>query len=204
MIQVHGRANSSNVQKVLWTLHELGLAFQRQDRGGAFGGLDDPAYLALNPNGKVPTVVDGALALWESHAILRHYARAHPESGLLPVEPAALTRVDMLLDWTQTTLWPGLRLAYIGTEREGLARDAPEVVAALDQTARNLEVLSKVMGDGAHLAGDGFTIADIAVAICVARYRFLGRDLAPWPTVAAWFERCGAREGYRRHVTVGG
>src|SRR3546814_1023050 len=84
MIVVHGRANSSNVQKVLWLFDEVGLAFERIDRGGRFGGLDDPAYRALNPNGLVPTVIDGGLVLWESHAILRHYARQYPAAALLP------------------------------------------------------------------------------------------------------------------------
>src|SRR3546814_12971550 len=79
MIVIHGRANSSNVQKVLWLFDEIGLPFERVDRGGKFGGLDDPDYLALNPNGLVPTVIDGDLVLWESQAILRHYARQRPE-----------------------------------------------------------------------------------------------------------------------------
>src|SRR3546814_3390490 len=83
MIVVHGRANSSNVQKVLWLFDEIGLAFERIDRGGRFGGLDDPAYRALNPNGLVPTVIDGGLVLWESHAILRHYARQDRKSTRL-------------------------------------------------------------------------------------------------------------------------
>src|SRR3546814_11426129 len=52
MIVIHGRANSSNVQKVLWLFDEIGLPFERVDRGGKFGGLDDPDYLALNPNGR--------------------------------------------------------------------------------------------------------------------------------------------------------
>src|SRR3546814_10005660 len=86
MSVMHGRANSSNVQKVLWLLDEIGLAFERIDRGGRFGGLDDPAYRALNPNGLVPTVIDGGLVLWESHAILRHYARQYPAAALLPAE----------------------------------------------------------------------------------------------------------------------
>src|SRR3546814_19484961 len=59
MIVIHGRANSSNVQKVLWLFDEIGLPFESVDRGGKFGGLADPDYLALNPNGLVPTVHDG-------------------------------------------------------------------------------------------------------------------------------------------------
>src|SRR3546814_13532522 len=99
MIVIHGRANSSNVQKVLWLFDEIGLPFERVDRGGKFGGLDDPDYLALNPNGLVPTVIDGDLVLWESQAILRHYARQNPGAALFPGNPADAARSDMVMDW---------------------------------------------------------------------------------------------------------
>ena len=63
-----GRASSANVQKTLWALEELGLPYEHRLVGGSYGGLDDPAYRALNPNGLVPTVQDGDLTVWESHA----------------------------------------------------------------------------------------------------------------------------------------
>ena len=56
MLKVWGRATSSNVQKVMWTAAELGLKVERLDVGGTFGGNDTPEYLAMNPNGLVPTV----------------------------------------------------------------------------------------------------------------------------------------------------
>ena len=58
MLKIIGRATSSNVQKVLWACGELGLPFEREDLGGPFGGNDNPEYRALNPNGKVPTIID--------------------------------------------------------------------------------------------------------------------------------------------------
>ena len=66
MLKIWGRATSSNVQKVLWCCGEIGIPFERVDIGGPFGGNQDPEYLALNPNGLVPTVQDGELVLWES------------------------------------------------------------------------------------------------------------------------------------------
>jgi glutathione S-transferase len=70
-LTIWGRANSVNVQKVLWCLRELDLPYQRIDAGMAFGQNDKPEYLAMNPNGRVPTLVDGDYVLWESNSIMR-------------------------------------------------------------------------------------------------------------------------------------
>lgn len=203
MIVVHGRANSTNVQKVLWLLDEIGLPFQRLDRGGKFGGLDDPGYRALNPNGLVPTVIDGALVLWESHAILRHYARQNPGAVLFPGDPADAARSDMVLDWTITTLWPPLRVAYVAVEREGKPLQSAEVRQALDKVHRPLDILEGLLA-GRDYIGGCFGIGDIPPAISLSRWLFLGRDLAAWPAVEAWYVRCSARPAFRNRVIVGG
>ncbi|GAB4359444.1 MAG: glutathione S-transferase [Kiloniellaceae bacterium] len=203
MIVVHGRANSTNVQKVLWLLDEIGLPFERIDRGGKFGGLDDPDYRALNPNGLVPTVIDGGLVLWESHAILRHYARQNPGAALFPGDPADAARSDMVLDWTITTLWPPLRVAYVAVEREGKPLPSAEVQQALDKVHRPLDILEGLLA-GRDYVGGSFGIGDIPPAIGLGRWLFLGRDLAAWPAVEAWYARCAARPAFRNRVIVGG
>ena len=72
MLTIHGRPNSINVQKVVWIAAEIGLDFDRLDVGGPFGGNDTPEYLAMNPNGRIPTIRDGDFTLWESNAILSY------------------------------------------------------------------------------------------------------------------------------------
>jgi len=203
MIVVHGRASSSNVQKVVWLLDELGLGFERVDRGGRFGGLDDPDYRALNPNGLVPTVIDGDLVLWESHAILRHYVRQHPAAGLFPGGAAEAARSDMLLDWNITTLWPPLRNAYQAVERRGLSREAAEVQQALDDVHGPLAILEGLLAGRDYVAGT-FGIGDIPAAVSLSRWIFLGRDLERWPAVAAWYRRCAARPAFHARIVVGG
>ncbi|HFA59359.1 MAG TPA: glutathione S-transferase, partial [Rhodospirillales bacterium] len=76
MIRVWGRPNSINVQKVMWAIAELGLAHERIDAGGGFGGLDTPEYGRLNPNRKIPVIRDGETVVWESNAIVRYLAAA--------------------------------------------------------------------------------------------------------------------------------
>ena len=89
MLKIWGRANSINVQKVLWCCGELGLAFDRINAGMEFGVNNTPEYRALNPNGLVPTINDDGFILWESHAIVRYLARKHGLGTLCPADPNA-------------------------------------------------------------------------------------------------------------------
>jgi len=84
MIKIWGRKTSANVQKAMWAVGELNLEHQRIDVGGAFGKNKEPAYLAMNPNGLVPTLEeeDGFL-LWESNSVVRYLAGKHDGSGAL-------------------------------------------------------------------------------------------------------------------------
>src|SRR5271154_3417757 len=83
MIKLWGRANSSNVMKVIWLLEELGLKYDRVDVGGAFGGTATPEYRAMNPLGLVPTLEDDGFRLFESNAILRYVCNAHAATSTL-------------------------------------------------------------------------------------------------------------------------
>jgi len=74
MIRLLGRHTSGNVQKVLWLLEELGVAYEREDYGRQFGNTQTDEYRALNPNAKVPTLIAGDTVIWESHSILRYLA----------------------------------------------------------------------------------------------------------------------------------
>jgi len=71
MLKIWGRKNSINVQKVMWVVGELGIAHERVDAGGSFGGLNEPAFVAMNPMKRVPVIDDGGTIIWESHAIIR-------------------------------------------------------------------------------------------------------------------------------------
>ena len=82
MLKIWGRTTSINVQKVLWCCAELDLKYDRVDAGGKFGVNNTPEYLAMNPNGLVPTIQDDGLTLWESHAIVRYLSRKHGKGTL--------------------------------------------------------------------------------------------------------------------------
>ena len=103
MIRLLGRKTSGNVQKVVWLLEELGLPYSREDYGRQFNNTADEAYLALNPNGKVPTLVDGDFAIWESNTILRYLA-SKAGGRLYASEIAAKSRIERWMDWQLAVL----------------------------------------------------------------------------------------------------
>ena len=106
-LTIWGRANSVNVQKVLWCLRELDLGHDRIDAGMQFGKNTEAPYLAMNPNGRVPTLVDGDFVLWESNSVMRYLCMAYgPTSPIYPNEPKRRAGVDRWLDWTLSTLQP--------------------------------------------------------------------------------------------------
>ncbi len=110
MITIWGRANSVNVQKVLWCCDELVLPYERIDAGMQFGRNNEPEYLAMNPNARVPTLVDGDFVLWESNSILRYLVMQYaPASPLYPPEPRQRASIDRWLDWSLSTLQPAER-----------------------------------------------------------------------------------------------
>jgi hypothetical protein len=93
MLRLLGRQASGNVQKVIFILEELGLPYVREDYGRQFGNTQTDAYRKLNPNAKVPTLLDGELAIWESHTILRYLAAIHGPQ-LTGANPADRTLVE--------------------------------------------------------------------------------------------------------------
>ena len=98
MLKVWGRRSSFNVQKVIWLIGELDLPHQHIDAGGAFGGLDAPAFLAMNPHGRVPVIRDDEATVWIRHPAL---PRSTPRQRPLLVRrsrcPGAGRRLDGLV-----------------------------------------------------------------------------------------------------------
>lgn len=109
MLKLLGRANSVNVQKVLWTCEELAVASDREDLGGRFGGRDSSACRRKNRNGMVPTIGDGGLVLGESNATVRYRAARYGCGSLWPTDPVERATSDKWMDRQLTTFWPQVR-----------------------------------------------------------------------------------------------
>jgi glutathione S-transferase len=204
MLRIWGRRSSANVQKVLWLVGELDLPHEHVPAGGDFGGLDDPAFRAMNPHGKVPVIADGEVGVWESHAILRYLAAAHGADRFWPADPAARAPVDGWMDWAQTALQPAfLSGVFWGGYRTPEAqRDAVSVARALEQTARCLTLVDAQLAGRAFVVGETLSLADIAIGAHLYRYFELEIDRPALPRLEAWYGRLSERPAYREHVMV--
>uniref|UniRef100_B0SZ00 Glutathione S-transferase domain n=1 Tax=Caulobacter sp. (strain K31) TaxID=366602 RepID=B0SZ00_CAUSK len=204
ILEVWGRRSSANVQKVLWLVGELDLPQRHVPAGGDFGGLDDPEFRALNPHGKVPVIRDGALAVWESHAILRYLAATHGADQFWAAEPAVRAPVDAWMDWAQTALQPAfLGGVFWGFYRTPPAqRDGSAIAAALDRTHRLLGLVEARLAGRTFVTGETLSLADIAIGTHLYRYFELDIDRPAMPRLEAWYERLATRPAYREHVMV--
>src|ERR1700728_808200 len=157
-LTIWGRANSVNVQKVLWCLCELDLAYQRLDAGMAFGRNQEPDYLAMNPNGRVPTLVDGDFVLWESNSIMRYLVLAYaPQSPLYPQAPKRRAGVDRWLDWTLSTVQPVDRPVFWALVRTPAAqRDMVAIQRDADAEAAQWRVVDHALASRRFIEGDDF------------------------------------------------
>jgi glutathione S-transferase len=167
MIRLLGRQTSGNVQKVLFVLEELRVPYVREDYGRQFGNTNTDAYRALNPNSKVPTLVDGEVVIWESNTILRYLSALHgPE--LAGKTPAEKSLVERWMDW---------QLGAVNPPYLAVFRDAkkPEAERSADFAAQSAELVAQLRILDGHLAGrdfialDRLTLAEAALAPIVKR-----------------------------------
>jgi glutathione S-transferase len=204
MLKIWGRATSSNVQKVLWTCAELGIAHDRVDHGGPFGGNRDPDYLKLNPNGLVPTVIDGDLVMWESNTICRYLCNTHPNgSSLYPSDFAERTHVERWMDWQLSVIG-----GPMGALLQGLVRSTPETrdPAAIEAARRRAitawEIVDDALDGQPFLGGQSLSLAEIAMGTHIYRWFNYPIERPTMPKLHAWYERCLERPGFKNHIVM--
>jgi glutathione S-transferase len=201
MITLWGRPNSINVQKALWTLDELSLPFEHIDAGGDADGLDDQAFRAMNPHGRVPVLKDGKTAIWESNAIVRYLCATHGEGRLSPTDLGERARAEAWMDWTLATLQPAISGLFWAYYRTPVAeRNTARIEALAEDSARAVLALERQLATQPFLMGDGFSMADIPAGTLVYRYFELDLDRPTAPAVQAWRSRLAGRAPYVTHI----
>ncbi|HEY5226559.1 MAG TPA: glutathione S-transferase N-terminal domain-containing protein, partial [Methylovirgula sp.] len=170
MMKLLGRADSSNVRKVMWAMDELGLTCAREDYGGPFGRVDTPEYLRLNPNGLVPTLVDGDTVVWESNTIIRYLAERHGASAFGGSTAAARAHIGQWMDWQLSMLNPPIRNLFVQLVRLGEdKRDQRVISANLESANSALAVLHRALPDKGFLVGPTLTAADVVIGVMLHR-----------------------------------
>jgi glutathione S-transferase len=201
MLKIWGRKNSANVQKVMWGIGELGLAHERIDIAGKFGMNKEPAYLALNPNGLVPTLEDDDMVLWEGNTIVRYLAGLHGKGTLEPADPKARARASQWMDWQLSVLGPAIHETFWG-----LVRTPPEkrnlvaIEASKAKTTAAIQILDAQLAKTAYVAGDAFSMGDIPVGIFGYRFHALVPERPPLPHFERWYQALAARPAFRDHI----
>lgn len=203
MRELWGRANSINVMKALWCLDELGLEYERRDAGMAFGVVDTPEYRAMNPNGRVPTLRDGDLVLWESNAIVRYLCERYSPGDLSPADAGERAVADQWMDWQQTSLLADVTFIFWGLVRGKKENQDPALIKAASGRLGDLwTMLDEHLAQHDYVAGARFTMGDIPLGTFVWRWANLDIERPRLEHVAAWHERLKQRSAFGEHVMV--
>jgi glutathione S-transferase len=202
-IKIWGRRDSSNVQKVVWCCDELGVAFDRVDLGGKFGGNKETPYLDLNPNGLVPTIEDGGFVLWESNTIVRYLTEKYGGGKLTMPTPEGRAKASRWMDWQLTTLGPAIVPLFWGIVRTAEdKRDKAVIDTAVEKTAKAWKIVDDQLAGNKYLAGNDFTIGDIPLGVWAYRWFKLPIERPKLEHLSGWYELLCQRPAYQKHIMI--
>jgi glutathione S-transferase len=200
-MQLYNANLSPNCLRVRAVIFELGLDVEIIDVD--LRATRTPEHLAKNPNGKVPVLVDGDFALWESRAILGYLASVDPARRLYPADAKARAIVDQWLYWQAVHFGPSSqKLAFERVFKTRFKMGEPDqavIAAETKETTKLLQVLELGLANREWAAG-ALSIADFALGSTLPARVPAGISLDAFPAVAAWISRLEARPAWQRAV----
>lgn len=202
MLKIYGTKTSSNVQKVLWCCGEIGLAFERDENiGGPYRTDRTAAYLALNPNGLIPTIDEDGFILWESNVIVRYLSAKHSTGTLCPADLAMRADCERWMDWQQTVIAPPMGVAFRALLRKP-AEEMPEsqLHTAIQKAGEAWKMLDTHLTGRHFVGGAALTMGDIALGNAIHRWYKLPVARPDLPHLKAWYDRFCERPAYRQHI----
>lgn len=201
-MKLYLNVRSPNVQRVRFTAAVLGIELEEKPIDFTKGEHKSPEFLALNPNGAVPTLVDGDFVLTESRAIMQYLAAQKPESGLLPRDEKQRADVSRWQFWDGSHFSP--QVAALVFERVlknafGLGEPNPaKIEESLVNVRRFAAVLDKRLEGRRYIVGDALTLADLTIASTLMYAKQADVPIAEFANVAAWFSRVTALEAWKK------
>jgi glutathione S-transferase len=186
----------SSATRIHWALEELGIPYEKVKVDLAASDQKKPAFLALNPNGKVPLVVDDGVPIFESLAILLYLGERYGvDKGLFPAAMAQRAEALKWIAWAGVTMGEtAMRIMRNTSERfPAEERNALAGAKAKTEMGELLAMIDKEMAGKQYLVGDKFTFADLAVAGIAPFLAMIGVDVGPYKNLQAWVGRCTAR-----------
>jgi glutathione S-transferase len=197
MITVYG-VPASRTFRTLWMLEELGLRYENIPTHFATGDTRRPEFLAINPNGHIPVLVDDDLTLWESMAINLYLAKRYDE-GLQPKTVADEAHALKWSFWVMTEVENHLITALM--HRAMLPadqRDAKVAEAAIAKLEKPLAVLDAELEEKKYLLGDTYTVADVNVASVLSTASLVKLTFDDHPNVQRWMGVCTSRPACKK------
>jgi glutathione S-transferase len=203
MIKVLGRANSVNVQKVMWCAAELGVDVERADIGGAFGGNDTDEFCAMNPNGSIPVLIDGNYVLWESNAIVRYLCDKYGNGSWKLPTAQKIGLAGQWMDWYLTALHAPMTVLFWQLIRtQSAMREDVQINSAIVEGTKCWAILDQHLATSDFILGDNPSMADIPLGCSAYRWHSMDFDRPDLPNVKAWWDRLVERDTYRENVMI--
>ena len=194
-LRIYGIART-RAFRALWVAKELGLDFEHLPIEIGDDGAKSPEFLAINPNGRLPVIVDGDFVLFESLAITLYLAKKHSNGKLYPGTLEGEARAWQWSLWAVTEVDRGVNIWSLhakrlppGERNNALREEALKVIAS------PFRVLDAAVVQQPYLLGNEFTVADLNVAAVISRA--VDMDLSAWPHLKVWLARCLDRPAAR-------
>ena len=194
-IKIYGPV-ASRAARALWIAHELGFPFEHVAK--EMKDLKSPDYLKINPNGKVPTLVDGDFKLFESMAINLYLAKRFNKEGIWPQSAEDQALCYQWSFWGMTEIERPLLTILIDMFMTAPDKRKPEAVAEAQKTLpKPFSVLNSALEGREYLVGSAFTVADLNLASICSWSKPIKYDFKPFPNAGAWLDRCLSRPAYK-------
>jgi len=199
-LRIYGIART-RAFRALWMAMELGIEYEHDPVEIGDAGARTPEFLAINPNGRLPVIVDDGFVLFESLAITMYLAKKHSPGKLYPATIEGEARLWQWTSWALTEVDRGVNIWSLHAVRLPEAeRDAAKREQALKIIAAPFKVLDAAVSAQPYLLGDNFTVADLNVAAVISRA--IDMDLSAVPNLKAWLTRCLERPAARRALAL--
>jgi glutathione S-transferase len=199
-LEIYGVART-RAFRALWAAEELGIAYEHRPIEIGDAGARTPEFLALNPNGRLPVIVDGDFVLPESLAITLYLAKKHSLGTLYPRRLEDEARAWQWSFWAIAEVDRGVNIWSLHAVRlPPVERNAALREEALKVIAAPFKVLDAAVSKDPYLLGAQFTVADLNVAAVISRAADM--DLTAWPHLQAWLIRCLDRPAARAALAL--
>lgn len=199
MITLYQFPYSQHSRRVVSLLEEAGIEYNNQTVNMMEGEHMSPAFLEINPNHQVPTLVDEDVKIHESNAILRYLCEKYELTNWYPKGLAERANVEQWLDWIQCQMSPSVVAIVFNTMFAGDKADQKAISDGQEKLLELSLILENALEGKAFLGGEVSTIADLALASNIFHLGLV-KQIPESQNIQAWYQRISALEGFKKSL----